>query len=116
MDTENHDQAGPEPASKTDWVRYRPTGVQGVTLMRAHFTDYTFERHSHPEFGIGLTYRGVQTFNCQGSRQVSAPGNVIFLNPDQAHDGLPGIAVCQPFGHGRGNLQGVRLEFGCGKE
>lgn len=90
MDTENHDQSGPDLASTADWVRYRPTGVQGVTLMRAHFTDYTFERHSHPEFGIGLTYSGVQTFNCQGTRQTSAPGNVIFLNPDQAHDGLRG--------------------------
>lgn len=90
MDTENHGQSGPELASRADWIRYRPTGVHGVTLMRAHFTDYTFERHSHPEFGIGLTYSGVQTFNCQGTRQTSAPGNVIFLNPDQAHDGLRG--------------------------
>jgi len=90
MDTENHDQSGPELASRADWIRYRPTGVHGVTLMRAHFTDYTFERHSHPEFAIGLTYSGVQTFNCQGTRQTSAPGNVIFLNPDQAHDGLRG--------------------------
>lgn len=90
MDTDNQDQSASLLTSPADWVRYRPTGLQGVTLMRAHFTDHTFERHSHPEFGIGLTYRGIQTFNCSGTRQSSAPGNVIFLNPDQAHDGLRG--------------------------
>lgn len=90
MDTENEDQSTSALTSATDWVRYRPTGQPGVTLMRAHFTDHTFERHSHPEFGIGLTYSGIQTFNCSGTRQTSAPGNVIFLNPDQAHDGLRG--------------------------
>lgn len=90
MDTENQEHSEPLLASAADWVRYRPTGLDGVTLMRAHFTDHTFERHSHPEFGIGLTYSGIQTFNCSGALQASAPGNVIFLNPDQAHDGLRG--------------------------
>lgn len=87
MDADNRTSSTTPPS---DWVRYRPTGLAGVTLMRAHFTDHTFERHSHPEFGIGLTCRGIQAFNCRGTRQTSAPGNVIFLNPDQAHDGLQG--------------------------
>jgi FKBP-type peptidyl-prolyl cis-trans isomerase len=76
----------------SDWVQYRPAGAAGVTLMQAHFTDHAFERHSHPEYGIGLTGSGVQTFNCRGTTQTSVPGDVILLNPDQAHDGLPGQA------------------------
>jgi AraC-like DNA-binding protein len=76
----------------SDWVQYRPAGAAGVTLMRAHFTEHAFERHSHPEYGIGLTGSGVQTFNCRGTTQTSVPGDVILLNPDQAHDGLPGQA------------------------
>jgi len=90
MDTENQHQSELALASSADWVRYRPTSLLGVTLMRAHFTEHTFERHSHAEFGIGLTYSGIQAFNCSGTQQTSAPGNVIFLNPDQAHDGLRG--------------------------
>lgn len=78
------------PAQSTDWIRYRATPLAGVTLMHAHFTDHAFERHSHAEYGIGLTYSGVQTFHCGGTVRRSTPGNVIFLNPDQAHDGLPG--------------------------
>jgi len=80
------------PQATSDWVRYRPAGMPGVTLMRAHFTDHAFERHSHAEYGIGLTCSGVQTFNCRGTTQTSTPGDVIFLNPDQAHDGLRGSA------------------------
>lgn len=79
-------------AHASDWIRYRATALEGVTLMRAHFTEHAFDRHSHPEFGIGLTYSGVQTFHAGGTLQTSVPGDVIFLNPDAAHDGLPGDA------------------------
>lgn len=81
-----------------DSVQFRSAGLPGVTLMRAHFTHHAFERHSHAEYGIGLTYGGVQTFHCQGALQTSVPGDVIFLNPDQAHDGLPGIAGSYHYG------------------
>lgn len=78
--------------SRPEWVHYRPGSTPGVTLMRARFTSHAFERHSHPEYGIGLTCSGVQTFNARGTTQTSVPGDVILLNPDQAHDGLPGPA------------------------
>ena len=92
MQTDEAAVADPALSSAADWVRYRPGAMSGVSLMRAHFTEHAFERHSHPEYGIGLTYSGIQTFNCRGALQTSAPGHVIFLNPDQAHDGLPGTA------------------------
>lgn len=58
------------PADCTEWstsdeappgesVQFRPAGLPGVTLMRAHFTHYAFEQHSDAESGIGLTYGGV---------------------------------------------------------
>jgi len=79
-----------EQATPADWMQYRPTPLPAVTLMQAHFTHHAFERHSHAEYGIGLTHSGVQTFHCGGTTQTSGPGHVILLNPDQAHDGLPG--------------------------
>jgi AraC-like DNA-binding protein len=90
--------ASPAPAEPTDWANFEPGGVSGVTLMQAHFTHYAFERHSHPEYGIGLTYSGIQTFNCRGTMQTSGPEHVIFLNPDQAHDGLRGPAGGYSYG------------------
>jgi AraC-like DNA-binding protein len=64
--------------------------MAGVMLMRAHFTQHSFERHSHATYSIGLTSSGVQTFHCGGSLHVSLAGDLILFNPDQAHDGQRG--------------------------
>lgn len=73
-----------------DWARFRPGPVDGVTLMKAHFTEHAFERHSHETFSIGLTHSGVQTFHCAGELYASLPGDLILFNPDAAHDGQRG--------------------------
>jgi len=74
----------------TDWAQFRPGAGDGLTLMRAHFTEHTFERHSHDTYSIGVTLSGVQTFNCRGSRHASQSGDVILFNPDEPHDGSRG--------------------------
>lgn len=74
----------------SDWARFMPGPMEGVTLMKAHFQDHAFERHSHETFSIGLTHAGVQTFHCGGSLHASLPGDLILFNPDQAHDGQRG--------------------------
>ncbi|WP_233259535.1 AraC family transcriptional regulator [Ramlibacter sp. WS9] len=73
-----------------DWARFQPGAVEGVTLMKAHFQQHAFERHSHETYSIGLTHAGVQTFNCCGTLHASLPGDLILFNPDQAHDGKRG--------------------------
>ncbi len=77
-------------SSATDWARFQPGAVEGVTLMKAHFTDHAFERHSHETWSIGVTASGVQTFNCRGALHASLRGDVIMFNPDEAHDGQRG--------------------------
>jgi AraC-like DNA-binding protein len=74
----------------SDWVRFEPSAMEGVTLMKAHFRQHAFDRHSHETYSIGLTHAGVQTFNCGGSLHASLPGDLILFNPDQAHDGQRG--------------------------
>lgn len=89
--------AAPDAADRADWARFRACPVQGVTLMHAHFTRHTFERHSHATFSIGCTRSGVQTFHCGGTLHASLPGDLILFNPDEAHDGQPGTG--QGFGY-----------------
>jgi AraC-like DNA-binding protein len=74
----------------SDWARFRPGPIEGVTRMDAHFQDHAFERHSHATYSIGLTHSGVQTFHCGGELHASLPGDLILFNPDQAHDGQRG--------------------------
>lgn len=73
-----------------DWARFQPGALAGITLMKAHFTEHAFERHSHETYSVGVTLSGVQTFHCGGSLHASLPGDVILFNPDEAHDGQRG--------------------------
>lgn len=70
-------------------VQFAPL-VDGVTLMRAAFTDHVFERHSHDCFTIGVTVQGIQRFRCKGQRHDSRPGEIVLFNPDEDHDGQRG--------------------------
>jgi hypothetical protein len=64
----------------------------GVTLMRAHFSDHAFERHSHDGFALGATTYGIQRFRCKGKQYDSRPGDLVLFNPDDDHDGCRGTA------------------------
>lgn len=72
-------------------VQFAPL-AEGVTLMRAAFTDHAFERHSHDCFTIGVTAQGIQRFRCKGQRHDSRPGDIVLFNPDEDHDGQRGSA------------------------
>lgn len=78
------------PPTPGDWARFQPGAIEGVTLMKAHFTAHAFERHSHETYAVGVTASGVQTFHCGGSLHASLRGDVILFNPDEAHDGQRG--------------------------
>lgn len=82
---------------KTDPHRARNQAIfsmltNGVTLMRASFSDHAFERHSHDCFAIGTTTQGIQRFRCKGKQYDSQPGDFVLFNPDDDHDGRPGSA------------------------
>lgn len=60
----------------------------GITALSASFTDFTYKKHSHQEYAIGVTLRGIQEYNLAGSFQQSHPSGVMFFNPEQTHDGM----------------------------
>ena len=60
----------------------------GITALSASMTDFTYKKHSHKEYAIGVTLRGIQEYNLAGSFQLSYPNGVMFFNPEQAHDGM----------------------------
>jgi AraC-like DNA-binding protein len=64
--------------------------TNGVTLMRADFSDHAFERHSHDCFAVGVTTYGIQRFRCKGKQHDSRPGDLVLFNPDDDHDGCRG--------------------------
>jgi AraC-like DNA-binding protein len=59
----------------------------GITALAASITDFAYKKHSHKEYAIGVTLRGIQHYNLDGRLQLSYPKGVMLFNPEQAHDG-----------------------------
>jgi AraC-like DNA-binding protein len=60
----------------------------GITALSASITDFTYKKHSHKEYAIGVTLRGIQHYNLDGNLQLSYQNGVMLFNPEQAHDGM----------------------------
>ncbi|MGG1674544.1 helix-turn-helix domain-containing protein [Neobacillus sp. NRS-1170] len=60
----------------------------GITALSASITNFTYKKHSHQEYAIGVTLRGIQQYNLDGSLQLSYKNGVMLFNPEQAHDGM----------------------------
>jgi AraC-like DNA-binding protein len=61
-----------------------------VQLLQAWFGGRGFDRHRHDTYAIGLTDVGVQAFDYRGATEISTPGKVVVLHPDETHDGRAG--------------------------
>ena len=60
----------------------------GITALSASITDFKYKKHSHQEYAIGVTLRGIQHYTLNGSLQLSYQNGVMLFNPEQAHDGM----------------------------
>jgi len=58
-----------------------------VTVLNASIADFTYKKHCHKEYAMGVTLRGIQQYNLNGSLQSSYQNGVMLFNPEQSHDG-----------------------------
>jgi AraC-like DNA-binding protein len=65
-------------------------GERGVELLEASFHSHVYERHIHETYAIGVTLKGIQRFWCRGTIRNSVPGDIVAINPGEAHDGKSG--------------------------
>jgi AraC-like DNA-binding protein len=68
---------------------WRTEDLGGVELYRATLSEFAFRPHAHEEFFIALTEAGLATPSYRGDRHVIGPGDLIVLNPEEAHAGGP---------------------------
>ncbi|MEK4476226.1 AraC family transcriptional regulator [Paenibacillus sp. FSL R7-0048] len=59
----------------------------GITALSAQISDFEYKNHSHQEYAIGVTLRGIQHYHLNGNLQLSHPKGVMLFNPEQTHDG-----------------------------
>ncbi|MCZ8519717.1 MULTISPECIES: AraC family transcriptional regulator [Paenibacillus] len=60
----------------------------GITALSASMTEFKYKKHAHQEYAVGVTLRGIQHYNMDGTLQLSYQSGIMLFNPEQAHDGM----------------------------
>ena len=69
---------------------FKSDHVPSLTVLKAAIGDFSYDRHAHEEYALGVTLAGRQDFFSGGQFHRSPPGNVILFNPEDVHDGHSG--------------------------
>jgi len=89
---EKHSKAsgvGFERLCTQDWIQSTETEY-GVEFFEARFQGHAYQKHRHDTYAICLTTTGVLGFDYRGTSEISTPGQVVVLHPDEVHDGYAG--------------------------
>ncbi|HEX7683048.1 MAG TPA: AraC family transcriptional regulator [Trinickia sp.] len=70
-------------------VQYRHIAeMPGLVLGTAQFTTFSFDRHFHLDYHIGLVTGGVQRQRFRGKTVLIGPGCISLMPPGEIHDGV----------------------------
>ena len=67
---------------------FRPPG--DLDRIEACLSGAAFAPHRHDTYVIGVTLKGIQSFDYRGATRHSRPGQFVILYPDERHDGRAG--------------------------
>ncbi len=62
----------------------------GVEFLEAWLQGNAYQKHRHDTYAICLPTAGVLGFDYRGTSEISLPGQVVVLHPDEVHDGYAG--------------------------
>lgn len=66
---------------------WRHPSLSGIELSQAEFTHFSFDKHVHLDYHLGVVTQGAQQFVNKGSRYQLGQHSLSTLNPDETHDG-----------------------------
>jgi AraC-like DNA-binding protein len=76
-----------------EYIRlWRPAGRAAVELYAARLLAYTYGKHFHEEYTIGINDAGLGSFWCRGAKHVAGPGSLNVLAPGEVHTGAAAAA------------------------
>jgi AraC-like DNA-binding protein len=61
--------------------------MRGLELLQARFGSYSFDRHTHDAFAIGIIDEGAATLWCRGNTVTVPRGSVLLVPPEEVHSG-----------------------------
>lgn len=59
----------------------------GITALSASMSKFSYKKHAHEEYALGVTLKGVQEYYLDGCSQASYKNGIMLFNPEQVHDG-----------------------------
>ncbi|MFM4704704.1 AraC family transcriptional regulator [Aeromonas bivalvium] len=62
--------------------------LPGLELSHSHHREFSYGRHVHLDYHVGLVQRGGQKFIHKGNSHALVRGELSTVNPDEMHDGL----------------------------
>ncbi|SCK28068.1 AraC family transcriptional regulator [Vogesella sp. LIG4] len=73
----------------SDGVAYkRLADLPGLVLSVGHFEAFSFDRHYHLDYHVGLVTAGVQRQCFNGKTVLLGPGCISLMPPGEIHDGV----------------------------
>ncbi len=66
---------------------WKPVNVEGIELFSANIVNYSFSKHYHETYTVGITHYGSGSFYYRGEKRSTFPGSINVLNPGEIHDG-----------------------------
>lgn len=69
---------------------WKNTQYQNIELLSASFKNFSYSKHWHDEFAIGLIEKGVEGLDFNGSKIHIPQNNIVAINPGEVHTGFSG--------------------------
>ncbi|MEU4832787.1 AraC family transcriptional regulator [Streptosporangium sp. NPDC023615] len=70
---------------------WRSAALPGVDLLKARYVTHRFSPHAHEGYAIAMVLSGVEEFFYRGAVHRAGAGSLSTLDPEEAHDGYPGV-------------------------
>lgn len=74
---------------QADYLHLRELG--GLELLKAHYHQTQFSKHTHEGYCIGVIEEGAQSFFRTGQLHVAPKGDIILVNADEIHTGSSAV-------------------------
>ena len=91
----------PSPVSQSEALAMNPLGADeaarffvaprlaGLDCLRATYVTHAYAPHTHDTYVVGTIERGCEAWTLRGERYYAGPGDLVFVNPLEVHDGSP---------------------------
>jgi AraC-like DNA-binding protein len=81
---------GPGPFAAGERARFFvPTRFPELDCLTATFHTHVYAYHAHETYTIGTIHQGCEMWHARGARHYAGPGDLVFNNPLDVHDGAP---------------------------